>query len=42
MQCDIIRLSSVDEKYEIIAEIGKGTYGKVYNAGTGKLPRSLR
>jgi serine/threonine protein kinase len=30
MQCDIIRLSSVDEKYEIIAEIGKGTYGKVY------------
>jgi serine/threonine protein kinase len=30
MQCDIVRLSSVDDKYDIIAEIGKGTYGKVY------------
>jgi serine/threonine protein kinase len=30
MTCDIIRLTSVDEKYQIIAEIGKGTYGKVY------------
>jgi serine/threonine protein kinase len=30
MTCDIIRVKSVDEKYQIIEEIGKGTYGKVY------------
>jgi serine/threonine protein kinase len=28
--CEIIRVTSVEERYQIIAEVGKGTYGKVY------------
>jgi serine/threonine protein kinase len=40
MTSEIIRVTSVDEKYQIIAEIGKGTYGKVYKCrehGTGTI-----
>jgi serine/threonine protein kinase len=28
--CEIVRLTSIDQKYEIISEVGRGTYGKVF------------
>jgi serine/threonine protein kinase len=30
MACEIVRVTSIDEKYEIIEVVGKGTYGEVY------------
>jgi serine/threonine protein kinase len=29
-ECEIVRVAAIEDKYRIIEEVGKGTYGKVY------------